>query len=38
MLITGTQKKIIPVKEVQDNAEINNNARLYIRVGLEGYI
>lgn len=38
MLITGTQKKIIPVKAVQDNEEINNNVRLYIRVGLEGYI
>ena len=38
MLITGTQKKIIPVKEVQDNAEINNNVRFYIRTTLEGYI
>ena len=38
MLITGTQKKIIPVKTVQDNAEINNNVRLNIRAGLEGYI
>lgn len=34
MLITGTQKKIIPVKAVQDNEKINNNARLYIRAGL----
>ena len=33
MLITGTQKKIIPVKAVQDNEKINN-ARLYIRAGL----
>ena len=38
MLITGTQKKIISVKAVQYNEKINNNARLYIRVGLEGYI
>lgn len=37
MLITGTQKKIISVKAVQDNEEINNS-RLYIRAGLEGYI
>ena len=37
MLITGKQEKIISVKAVQDNEEINN-ARLNIRAGLEGYI
>lgn len=38
MLITGTQKKIISVKAVQDNEEINNNVGFYIRTTLEGYI
>lgn len=37
MLITGKQKKIISVKAVQDNEEINN-ARLNFRASLEGYI
>lgn len=37
MLIMGTQKKIISVKAIQDNEEINNS-RLNIRAGLEGYI
>lgn len=37
MLITGKQEKIISVKVVQDNEEINN-ARLNIRAGLEVYI